>query len=453
MPEKPAFLDLTFRAPNRLGRLACALLVLAIRFSAVAQAAERTAFVGAAVLDPAGNSFIHDAVIVVDDTRIVATGPAARVPLPPGAQVVRLDGRYVIPGLVNSHVHLATLPQPRRAQAYLRRELYSGITAVRDMGGDARLLGELRREAASDELTSPDIFYSALMAGPTFFQDPRTRAASQGLEPGTAPWMRAVTAQTDLRLAVAEARGTGATAIKIYANLEAPLVHAITAEAHRQHLLVWAHAAVFPASPLEVAASGVDVMSHSAYLAYQGTGHVPASYRARTAIDAASWHVDASTEQLFRRMRDSGIVLDATVDLLFHDPSPEWPAELVARVTREAYQRGVLISAGTDYAAAWSEPDSALLAEIARLVHDVGMTPADALRAATLTGARTIGAQASMGSIEAGKQASFVVLSSNPLEDIANLHAIVEVVKRGKHYPRSEYHPVSLAEMGAEPQP
>lgn len=437
----------------RLGLGACALFVLAIRFTAGAQAGESTAFVGAAVLDPTGNTFIHDAVILAEDTRIVAAGPAARVLPPPGAKIVRLDGRYVIPGLVNSHVHLATLPVPRRAQAYLRREFYSGIIAVRDMGGDARLLGELQREAALDEIAAPDIFYAALMAGPSFFQDPRTRAASQGLEPGTAPWMRAVTAQTDLRLAVAEARGTGATAIKIYANLEAPLVRAITAEAHRQHLLVWAHAAVFPASPLEVAESGVDVMSHSAYLAYQSTGHIPASYRARYAIDAASWHVDASTEQLFQRMRDSGIVLDATVDLLFHDPSPQWPAELVARVTREAYQRGVLISAGTDYAADWSEPDSALLAEIARLVHDVGMKPADALRAATLTGARTLGAKASMGSIEPGKQANFVVLSSDPLKDIANLHNIVAVVKRGRQYLRADYHPVSLAEMGTEPQP
>jgi hypothetical protein len=199
--------------------------------------------------------------------------------------------------------------------------------------------------------------------------------------------MRAVTAKTDLRLAVAEARGTGATAIKIYANIEAPLVRAITAEAHRQRLLVWAHAAVFPASPLEVAESRVDVMSHASYLAYQPTGRVPLSYQTRSAIDAATWHLDASTEQLFRRMKESGIVLDATVDIAFRHPSPKWPAALVVRVTREAYQRGVLISAGTDDDADWRDSDSALLTEISRLVHAVGMTPAEALRAATLISA------------------------------------------------------------------
>jgi imidazolonepropionase-like amidohydrolase len=433
---------------------AFSLLALALTlFVSPVGAAGVTAFVGAAALAPAGDTFIRDAVIIVDGTRIVAAGPAASVALPPQAQLVRLDGRYIVPGLVNAHVHLATLPRPREAQAYLRRELYSGVTTVRDMAGDARLLGELRREAAFDEIAAPDIFYAALMAGPSFFADLRTHAASQGIEPGTAPWMRAVTRQTDLKLAVAEARGTGATAIKIYANLEAPLVRAITAEAHRQQLLVWAHAAVFPASPLEVAGSGVDVMSHASYLAYQPTGRVPPSYQDRSAIDTATWRVDASTEELFRVMKRNGTVLDATVDLAFRHPSPKWPAALVTRVTREAQLRGVLICAGTDDDADWHDPDSALLSEISHLVRDVGMTPAEALRAATLTGARTVGAQASLGSIEPGKLASFVVLASNPLEDVAALRDIVEIVKRGKAYLRRDYQPVTPEEMGAAGEP
>jgi hypothetical protein len=63
-------------------------------------------------------------------------------------------------------VHLATLANPREARAYLRRELYSGVTAVRDMAGDIRLLGELKREAGFDEIVAPDIYYAALMAEP-----------------------------------------------------------------------------------------------------------------------------------------------------------------------------------------------------------------------------------------------------------------------------------------------
>jgi imidazolonepropionase-like amidohydrolase len=144
-------------------------------------------------------------------------------------------------------------------------------------------------------------------------------------------------------------------------------------------------------------------------------------------------------------------VLDATVDIAYRSPSPKWPASLVARVAREAWQQGVLISAGTDDDADWRDPDSALLEEISHLVHDVGMPAAQALRAATQTGALTIGEQATMGSLEPGRMASFVVLAGDPLEDVVNLHDIVEVVKRGTPYSRRDYHPVTPAQMHEPP--
>ena len=73
------------------------------------------------------------------------------------------------------------------------------------------------------------------MAGPSSIaEDPRVQASAPGVPDGHAPCMRAVDAQTDLVSAIAEARGTGATAIKIYANHSATLVQTITAEAHRQ---------------------------------------------------------------------------------------------------------------------------------------------------------------------------------------------------------------------------
>ena len=160
---------------------------------------------------------------------------------------VDLQGKYVLPGLMNTHVHLAVgRPDPILARAYLRRELYSGVTTVRDMADDARMLGELKREATFDEIESPDIYYVALMAGPRFFSDPRTDDAALGFEPGTAPWMHAVTADSDLRQIIAEARGTGATAIKIYADLPPAIVSALTAEAHRQGLLGMAHGICVP---------------------------------------------------------------------------------------------------------------------------------------------------------------------------------------------------------------
>ena len=108
-----------------------------------------------------------------------------------------------------------------------------------------------------------------------------------GFTPGIAPWMQAIDAHSNMPLAIAEARGTGATAIKIYADLPAPLVSAITSEAHRQHMMVWAHAAVFPASPMQVADSGVDVMSHVCMLGYQASAQMPRTYHNRAPDDYA----------------------------------------------------------------------------------------------------------------------------------------------------------------------
>ena len=125
------------------------------------------------------------------------------------------------------------------------------------------------------------------MAGPQFFVDPRTHDAARGLVAGQVPWMQAVTAETNLPMAVAEARGTGATALKLYADLSAELVKSITAEAHRQQLLVWAHAAVFPALPNDVVDAGVDVISHACLLGYQLTSPPVASYEDKRPVDVA----------------------------------------------------------------------------------------------------------------------------------------------------------------------
>jgi imidazolonepropionase-like amidohydrolase len=403
-----------------------------------------TAYTGAFVLDPSGDRFDPNVTILVRGDTISAVGMAGAVAIPLGAHTVSLKGRYVIPGLVNSHVHIATLAIPRDARAYLRRELYSGVTMVRDMAGDVRLIAELKREAAQDEIISPDIYFAALMAGESFFADPRTQDASRGLKPGTAPWMRAITANTDLRQAVAEAKGTGATGIKLYADLPATLVAAISTEAHRQQMLVWAHAATFPARPSQVADAGVDVMSHADFLAFESVTPFPENYQAAKRTDLGHWQMTPAVESVLTKMKDHDIILDATIDVGFRSPVPQWPSSLAPLLTGEAYRRGVRISAGTDDDPDWNDPNSALLSEIERLVHDAGMSTADALRSATLNGARTIGEQDAAGILAGGRVSNFVVLSANPLSDIRNLRTVVLVVKHGEPHRRSGYRPVYL---------
>ena len=170
------------------------------------------------------------------------------------AKIVSIDGHFLMPGLIDAHVHLATPPNRRQAEAIMRRDLYGGVTAVRDMADDLRSVSELARASLVGEIAGPDVYYAALIAGPHFFTDERTVQVSAGGVPGHVPWMQAVEDGTDLPLAISEARGTYATAIKLYADLSPELAPRITAEAHKQHMLVWAHATLYPAKPSEVVA-------------------------------------------------------------------------------------------------------------------------------------------------------------------------------------------------------
>ena len=404
-------------------------------------------YVGATVYNGIAATGRPDMVIVTRASRVVAILPRLNYRTPKGTEVVNVRGKFVIPGLINSHVHLATSANPSAAKAYLVREIYSGITSVRDMAGDVRLLAELKREAEFDEIPSPDIYYAAVMAGPAFFEDPRTHQAARGRVAGEVPWMQAVTVETNLPLAIAQARGTGATAIKVYADVSAPLLSVITAEAHRQHMLVWAHAAVFPARPSEVAGAGVDVMSHACMLGYEVSDPIPpAATHPPVPVDAHKLELlNARLDALLSDMKHRGTILDATLYVYFSDDSGiDCKYALAAKLAGRAYRAGVRLSAGTD-----DEPGdgkdtfSALTQELILLVQDAGLTPSDAIYAATINGARTIGRENDVGSIEVGKIADFVVLDKDPMSDIRNVRSVYMTVKNGLRYKRSLYHPTT----------
>lgn len=370
------------------------------------------------------------------------------------AKVVELRGRFLIPGLIDSHVHLATPPNRRQAEAVLRRNLYGGVTAVRDMADDLRAVGDLARASFVGEIAAPDIYYAALMAGPKLFTDPRTILTSAGGEPGHVPWMQAVTDETDLPLAVAQARGTFATAVKLYADLSPALAARITAEAHRQHLLVWAHATLYPAKPSEVVAAGVDVLSHACLLIREPQAHVPAWGLPREPVQLAPFlgGGNSALARLFTEMARRKTILDATIwtyksDTAGSTTSPPTPSKTCddtvgGAIAGQAYRAGVPIDAGTDNVADWTDPWPELFQELDALADKAGMPLSAVLRSATLIGARAAGQERDMGSIEPGKLANMVVLTSNPLTDLRNLKSVVMTVKRGRIFERRAFVPL-----------
>ena len=421
---------------------------------APAPAGERVVYLGATLIDGSGATPRPDMAVITDGARIEAVLPAARLTSRQleGARVVDLSGRYLLPGLIDSHQHLATPPETRRAQALMRRALYSGVTSVRIMADDLRSIAELDRAARTGEIAGPDLYYAALVAGRHFFADPRTEAVSFGYTPGDAPWAQAIDDATDIPLAIARARGTGAVALKIYADLPPGLVRRLSEEAHRQGLRVWAHAMVFPATPAEVVAAGPDVVSHSCYLAYQAMSRRPPFYSERFPVDAALFADgdNAAMADLFHAMRARGIILDATLnvyDAIERLGRPSFCSlDLAGRLTAQARRAGVLVSAGTDAPSPWRDPYPSLFNEVELLVHRAGFTPLEAIRAAIQIGAMTLGQGETLGVVAPGRVADLVVVERDPVADIANLRSVLFTVKHGRRFERSDYVPITAEE-------
>jgi len=388
------------------------------------------------VIDGTGAAPREHQTIVIKDGRIAEVFTTGSRALPSYLAVLDLSGRWAIPGLIDAHVHLATDPSEadRRPEVErrLRRALYGGITVVRDMAGDARVLDDLARAARVGDIDAPAIYYSAIMAGREFLQDPRVRSSTRGAPVGKTPWVQAVDAQTNWQIAVAQARGTGATGIKLYAALDAAVLPPLVREAHRQGMRVWAHATLFPAKPSELVRAGVDVLSHASLLAWEGCDSLP-SYRERARIAGLGVRPDdPRIIRVLAAMAAHGTALDPTLWVMRDDTIRlAWSA----LVTKRAFAEGVPIVAGTDdmgNSAGGSMPN--LHRELEFLVRYAGLTPTAAIVAATRNAARALGIEDTHGTIAEGKVADLVILDSDPIADIRNTRDILHVIREGRLY-------------------
>ncbi|WP_051285400.1 amidohydrolase family protein [Aequorivita capsosiphonis] len=353
-----------------------------------------------------------------------------------GASNYNLETFYIIPGLIDAHVHLGTDPSGEDnlevTKQRLNYLLFNGVTSVRDMAGDARYLSYLSRLALLDEINAPDIYFSALFAGDSFFKDLRTKAASKGTKAGQAPWMRAINSSSNLNQLIAEAKGTGATGIKVYADLDYNIVKNIVAAAHKQNMKVWAHATVFPVKPSELSIAGVDVLSHATLLAWEEENDVPTDAALRYSKREYFEVNNPVFTKLMKTLKANNTILDATVNVYRDNPKDTTLIQKGIALTKLAYQKKVEVGVGTDMELDDLTAIAPIFQEMNTLQKEVGMKPIDIIRAATIVNAKMIGKENSIGSIAEGKKANMVVLKLNPLIDIKNCSNIKYAIKNGK---------------------
>ncbi len=424
--------------------ISSALLGMALLSSPILYA-QQIALQNVNIVDVEQLTVIRNKTILIEDDKIRGIVPAGSTQFPRDVIQLDLSDKFVIPGLIDTHVHHATSPDgsdnDRITRQRLRNLLRGGVTSVRDMGGDTRVLSSLKRRADNDLFQSPDIFYSVIIGGDEFFSDPRTIASAKGEVPGAVDWMRAVDEHSDFDAIMQRTKGVGATGIKIYARVPAEVVQKLSLAAKKHGLKVWSHAYIGPATPLQGVEGGVETISHAADFAAQVIDNFYEMRRKNVALtntQKAQAKTLSSYTELITVMKDQGTILDSTLTVFDMTKDErgekgrlldEWGVVF----TQLAHEAGVVISAGTDVTSDRFNTDTPMVHhEMKLLVERVGLSPLEAIQAATINGAKVIGIEDNTGSIAVGKSADLVILDKDPQQHIENTQHIKHVIKHGQ---------------------
>ena len=418
-----------------------------------------------------------DQTVLIDKERIIALGSSNSISVPYGAKEIDGRGKFLIPGLSDMHVHLTGAGEPTGSRKFLLPLLVAnGITTVRDMGGSVELLKGLREEIAGGKLLGPQIFFT----GPYLDGNP----------PAYQPSITVKTAN-EARNAVDLLASEGVDFIKTQSRLNRDGYFAIAEESKKKGIHFVGHVPD-RVSALEASNTGQASIEHltgvllacssneSRLRAEQFASGRPGETSKNALARSHAWqrtlldsYSPEKAARLFKAFAANNTWQVPTFPILVHfgfmtprtDLSQNSMMKYVPRNERTLWTRGigerlenrgevdfalreeivkryltivgemrkarVRFMAGTDTAAPNVHPGFSLHEDLAFLVQ-AGLTPMEALQAATRNPAEFLGLLDSQGTVAAGKNADVVLLDANPLDDIHNTQKIRAVLVRGK---------------------
>lgn len=454
------------RPVRRAPRLFCAALFLASATPALAQrpVARETAIVGATVITMRGAP-IANATILMRDSLIVAVGRDVRVPA--GAQRIDAAGKFVIPGLIDMHAHLFAdewVPDsvaPHELGLYLAH----GVTTARLMIGTP-LHHTLRRRERAGELVGPRLW----IASPEFSGKPQAHGtlvrtpdeARAGVQSAVDSGYDFIKITTDITPTVydaiiAAAAGRGIRVVgHVDPRVGAP--RAIAAGQQIEHLDAFMEAVLADSAPSRNSVSDVGAYRAAAWASLD---HVDdrkvealAGSVARRGVPVTptlaffrSWFGERPTEDEVRARPDYAFIpapmrdpwMRSLAVLRRDDPGilrRERFIRVRNRMVRAIVDSGGRVMAGSDGPGGMMSYGWMLHRELVALV-DAGLTPQQALEAATTVPATWLGGSQGTGRIETGQRADLVILDANPLADIHNTQRIRAVVSNGALFDRA----------------
>ncbi|MBI3978934.1 MAG: amidohydrolase family protein [Chloroflexi bacterium] len=387
---------------------------------------------GATIITCDGDRIIRNGALAIRGERIEWVGPAGELPpTPPEAEVADLRGKTVLPGLVNAHMHFTywrafgPIAKPafaaddafRAVRASLNC-LRAGITTGRDCGHADEVHRPLQRAIAEGVIAGPRIY-----------------AAGDAL---TAPFghnhfiLRTVRNAEEARNAVLEQLSQGVDFVKVLASQED-----LWSYRGEELAVPWVPAETLRVIAETAHAGGTPVSAHA-------NGNQTIRRVVEAGFDGVEHGIYLSAENA-RLMKQTGMFLVPTVSGYREIANPAWKrgprwverygalAKAHPASVRNALEHDVTITVGTDTLGSMAQ-------EIALLV-EIGMRPLDALKAATINGARLCRLDDRIGSLVAGKLADLVAVDGDPLADLTTLREPVAVFKGGVRY--------SPAQLGA----
>ena len=414
----------------------------ALALAAAGAHAETLYLTAARMIDPAGGKAVDNPAVVITDDRITAVGTADALPVPAGARRIELPGRTILPGLIDMHVHMTsradvggyrelTITAPAAAitgVSNARKTLQAGFTTVRNVGASGWTDTALRDSIAAGETEGPRMFVSGPLIGATggHCDNNLLPAEFHDVGDGVADGPEAV------RHKVRENHKYGADLIKLCATggvfskgdsvgaqqMTYDEMKAAVDEAHMLGMKVAAHAHG-TAGINDAIRAGVDTIEHASL--------ADAESMALAKAKGAAFDMDIYNDDYILAEGTKNGTLQESLD----------KERSIGRKQRETFRRavqaGVTLTFGTD-AGVYPHGDNGR--QFAKMV-EWGMTPMQAIQAATSTAAKALGPLGDdLGAIAPGKYADIIAVEGDPTSDVSRLEHVDFVMKAGVVYRR-----------------
>ncbi|HZR33495.1 MAG TPA: amidohydrolase family protein [Terriglobales bacterium] len=442
------------------------LMILALSvLGPLALAADRPtvlAITGGMLVDGNGGPPVHDSVVIVEGSKITASGSRGTVGIPNGAKVIDARGMTVMPGLFDAHVHLLIMGHGKydeyfpKYRSRMRNEimpasakelLMHGVTSVRDMGANLEDILSVRDRVNRGELPGPRLF----ICGP-FLQKTLPKVAFHYNMQIQADFRWTVDGPEDARAKVRKLVAAGVDFIKVIqaTELTPAELQAIVDEAHKAGKTVATHG-MDENELTTVLAAGVDSVEHTGL----APGSLPYSDDIVRTLVAKNTFVDPTGMVIWRYKQatdfpegryNAEVEKDYSPDLVqdmeqsyanftalpYFSDAPGWIQSAPVR-WRQLHNAGVRMLVGTDSGTPMNFHVDSTRREMQLLVAN-GMTPLEVITSATKYPAVMLKKDAELGTIEPGKLADIILVQGNVLEDISNLANVVHVIKGGEIY-------------------